>query len=394
MPITPPDPNTAVVMAGIPNTNKSLYHAIRFNVGDPAALIITQPPQAEPTSASGSHRLLILRDIEMDRARHTADATQVACPADFAPEGGLSGDRETATAQAVAQAVLRANCNRVIADRTLPLSFADELMRQNIIVEYDPDLGVTNRRAKTEEEIAYLRQAQHATERAIEMACTMVARGVPDRRGVLQHAGDDLTSEAIRLAIDVFLLTHGYTNPQAIVASGRQGSDCHNLGTGPIKTGQPVIIDIFPQNRLTKYNGDCTRTVVHGDIPDEIANMHKAVLEAKEAATAVVRPGATGEDVHLATTDVMRRAGYTMGFPDDKNPTTMPHGTGHGIGLDVHEPPLLDLKGPELIFGDALTIEPGLYNQTLGGVRVEDLVIVTEDGCENLNLLQQGLDWS
>ena len=398
MPIKHPDPSTAIVMAGIPATNRALYHAIRFNVADPAALIVTQ--SAEPASAGGQasivdpSRLLILRDIEMDRARQHAAADRVACPADYEPAGGLSGDRETATAQAVAEAVARAGCSRVIADRTLPLSFADELMRRNIAVEYDPDLGVTNRRAKTEEEVAYLRQAQHATERAMEMACTMVGKGVPDRRGVLQHAGDDLTAESIRLAIDVFLLTHGYTTPHSIVAPGPQGADCHRLGDGPIKTGQPVIIDIFPQNRQTKYNGDCTRTVVHGDIPDEIANMHKVVLEAKAAATQATRPGATGEDVHLATTQVMQQHGYAMGFQSDKHPTTMPHGTGHGIGLDVHEPPLLDLRGPELIVGDALTIEPGLYNKSIGGVRVEDLVIVTEDGCENLNHLQQALDWS
>lgn len=383
----PPDPTTAILMAGIPATNRSLYHAIRFNVGDPAALIVTRKD-------ADTNRLLILRDIEMDRARQKADATQVACPADFAPESGLSGDRETATAQAVAQAVVRAECNRVIADRTLPLSFTDELLRQNIIVEYDPDLGVSNRRAKTEEEVAYLRQAQHATERAMEMACTMVGKATADKDGKLHLQGDELTAEAVRLAIDVFLLTHGYTNPQSIIAAGPQGGDCHNLGSGPIKTGEPVIIDIFPQNRLTKYNGDCTRTVVHGEISDEIIRMHKAVVEAKAAAQDATNPGATGEDVHLATTRVMQQHGYAMGFPTDAHPTTMPHGTGHGIGLEVHEPPLLDLKGPELIVGDALTIEPGLYNQALGGVRVEDLVIVTEDGCENLNLLQQGLVWN
>ena len=398
MPLTPPDPTTAIIMAGIPATNRSLFHAMRFNVGDPAALIVTTGHPASAGSASAKnttapHRLLILRDIEMERARKQAATDQVACPKDFEPEAGLSGDRETATAQALAEAVIRAGCSRAISDRTLPLIYADELIRRGIAVEYDPELGVADRRAKTEEEIAYLRQAQHATERAMEMACTMVAKAAPDRRGVLQHAGDPVTAEAVRLAIDVFLLTHGYTNPRSIVAPGTQGSDCHNLGQGPIKTGQPVIIDIFPQNRLTKYNGDCTRTVVHGDIPDEIAKMHKVVLEAKAAAQAATTPGSTGEQVHLATTNIMQHHGYAMGFPTDENPTTMPHGTGHGIGLDVHEPPLLDLKGPQLIPGDALTIEPGLYNATLGGVRVEDLVIVTEKGCENLNHLQQSLDW-
>ncbi len=389
MPTTPPDPHTAIVMAGTPSTNKSLYHAVRFNVHDPAALVIT-------TGSVGNqpHRLLILRDIEMDRARKQASADQVACPKDLAPEEGLSGDRETATAQAVAQAIVCAGCTRVIADRTLPLIYVDELRKQDIAIEYDPGLGVADRRAKTEEEIAYLRQAQHATERAIEMACTMVAKATADKRGVLQHGGDDLTAEAIRLAIDIFLLTHGYTNPRSIVAAGSQGGDCHHLGEGPIHTGQPVIIDIFPQNQHTKYNGDCTRTVVHGDIPDDIKRMHAAVLEAKSAAEQATQPGATGEDVHRATMQIIEQHGYAMGFPTEEHPTTMPHGTGHGIGLDVHEPPLLDLKGPGLVVGDALTIEPGLYNQQLGGVRVEDMVIVTEDGCENLNLLQQTLDWS
>lgn len=387
MPITPPDSTTAIVMAGIPASNRSLFHAIRFNVGDPAALVVTQ-------QGATQHRLLILRDIEMDRAKKKAAADQIACPEDFTPDQGLSGDRETATAQAAAQAVIRANCNRVIADRTLPLSFVDAMRNQGIAVDYDPDLGVMNRRAKTEEEIAYLRQAQHATERAIEMACTMIAKATPDKDGKLHIQGDELTAEAVRLAIDVFLLTHGYTNPQSIVAAGPQGADCHNLGAGSIKTGQPVIIDIFPQNRLTKYNGDCTRTVVHGDVPDEVRRMHHAVLQAKNAAQNAVKPGVTGDLVHQATTQIIEQHGYAMGFPTDEHPTTMPHGTGHGIGLDVHEPPLLDQKGPTLIVGDAITIEPGLYSQELGGVRVEDLVIVTEDACENLNLLQQGLDWS
>lgn len=387
MPITPPDPTTAVVMAGIPSTNKSLYHGIRFNVGDPAALVVTR-------SAPGIHRLLILRDIEMDRARQHAIAHKVACPAEFAPADGLSGDRETATAQATAQAVIRAGCNRVIADRTLPLSFTDELIRAGIIVEYDPDLGVLNRRAKDDQEIEHLREAQAMTERAIERACQAIANATPGKDGILHHDGQPLDAERVRFGIDAFLLARGYVNPRSIVAAGTQGADCHNLGEGPIYTSQPVIIDVFPQNRETKYNGDCTRTVVHGDIPDEIKNMHTAVLKAKAAATAATKPGATGEAVHQATIAAMHSLGYAMGFPTDDNPTTMPHGTGHGIGLDVHEPPLLDLKGPQLILGDALTIEPALYNKHLGGVRVEDMVIVTEDGCENLNLLQESLDWS
>ncbi|MFN3169021.1 MAG: M24 family metallopeptidase [Phycisphaeraceae bacterium] len=397
MPLTPPDPSTAVVMAGVPNTNKSLFHAMRFNVGDPAALVVTLGTPASAGRDPKPHRLLILRDIEMDRARKSAMAHQVACPKDFEPDestgGGLSGDRETATAQALAEAIVRAGCTRVIADRTLPFIYFAEMIRRGLSVEHDPDLGVMDRRAKDEQEIEHLREAQAMTERAIQRACEMIAGATAGKGGVLHHDGQPLDAERVRFAIDAFLLARGFVNPRSIVAAGPQGGDCHNLGEGPIYTSQPVIIDVFPQDRETKYNGDCTRTVVHGEIPDEIKKMHQVVCEAKAAATAAVRPGATGEQVHEATADVIQRAGYAMGFPNEHNPTTMPHGTGHGIGLDVHETPLLDKKGPPLIVGDALTIEPGLYNHQLGGVRVEDMVIVTDDGCINLNALHEQLRW-
>jgi Xaa-Pro aminopeptidase len=164
-----------------------------------------------------------------------------------------------------------------------------------------------------------------------------------------------------------------------------------------LRTGEPVIIDIFPRNRETLFNGDCTRTVVHGDISQELAKMHAAVVAAKAAATGACRAGVTGEAVHDATLQAIKAHGYGVGLPDDDTPDSycgITHGTGHGIGLDVHEPPLLDKGGPGLLVGDAITIEPGLYSRSIGGVRVEDIVVVTEDGCENLNALPEGLDWS
>ena len=263
-------------------------------------------------------------------------------------------------------------------------------------VECDTDLGVTDRRAKDDQEIAWLREAQQDTECAMRMACQLVANASADRDGALSVDGIPLTAESVRAAIDRFLLDRGYANPPAIVAPGMQGADCHDLGSGPIVTGQPVIIDIFPRNQRTRYNGDCTRTVVHGAIPDEVQRMHEAVLAAKQAAEAATRAGVTGEDVHAATSDAMRRHGYAMGLPGPDAPASycaMTHGTGHGIGLEVHEPPLLDKKGPPLIIGDALTIEPGLYCRAIGGVRVEDMVIVNANGCENLNSLPTGLSW-
>ncbi len=192
-------------------------------------------------------------------------------------------------------------------------------------------------------------------------------------------------------------MDRGYANVPAIIAGGPSGADCHELGMGILRTEQPVIIDIFPQNRATRYNGDCTRTVVHGKISDELNKMHLAVVDAKKAAIAATAPEVTGEDVHAATCEAIRKHGFKIGLPSEQDPDSycaMPHGTGHGVGLEVHEPPLLDKKGPALVIGDVLTIEPGLYRRDLGGIRVEDMVAVTANGCDNFNQLQNGLDWS
>jgi Xaa-Pro aminopeptidase len=124
--------------------------------------------------------------------------------------------------------------------------------------------------------------------------------------------------------------------------------------------------------------------------------MHAAVGEAKEAACEAIRAGVTGAEVHAATTRELADRGFHIGFPPEGAPDSccaMHHGTGHGIGLEVHEPPLLDSTGIELVEGDAVTVEPGLYRKDLGGVRLEDIVIVTDDGVENLNRLPEGLDW-
>lgn len=384
-----PQANSAIVMAGIPALNAALYHRIRFVVGDPAACIDFQ-------TGDSTSSLLLLRDIEMQRARQHARVDAVACPAEFPPANGLSGDRETATAQALAEALRRAGVRQAISDRSLPLIYADHIRQAGIALTCDLDLGVSDRRAKDAQEVQWLREAQAITEGAMRMACELVAKAPVSADGVLMHDGAPLTSQRVRAAIDGWLLQRDYTNPTSIVAGGPTGADCHNHGDGELRTGEPVIIDIFPQCRKTRYNGDCTRTVVHGEISIELQKMHEAVLAAKAAATAATRSGVTGEDVHRATTAMIIQHGYQVGLPDGDSPDNycaLTHGTGHGIGLEVHEPPLLDLKGPELVVGDALTIEPGLYCVAIGGVRVEDMVIVTADGCENLNELPQGLTW-
>lgn len=379
-------------MGGIPSSNMALFHRTRFMVGDPTAY-------AEiPTPDGAWKRVFICRDIELVRARRHASADEVLCPADLTPESGLSGDRETATAQALAELLRREGIAEATTDRSLPFSFANELMQGGVRLSYDPDLGVRDRRSKRADEIECLRQAQALTEGAMRMACETIGRAISDADGFLLHDGTPLTSERVRRMIELYCLERGASNQHgSIVAGGTIGSDCHHRGEGPLRTGEPIIVDIFPMINTTHYHGDCTRTIVHGKVPPIVASMHTAVLEAKNAAERAIRPGVTGEDVHLAAIGVIERHGFASGLPAlDADPSfvSMVHGTGHGIGLDVHEPPLLDRKGPALLEGDVLTVEPGLYCQAVGGIRIEDMVVVTREGCTNLNTLPTDLQWA
>ncbi|MDA0347925.1 MAG: M24 family metallopeptidase [Verrucomicrobia bacterium] len=378
---------TAMIMAGPPEEHASLFRRIQFSVHDPVVLIELE---------EDAKRILILRDIEMERAKARARVNDVHCPADFTPVEGLSGDRQTATAQAAAECLRRNGVTVVRGDRMLPLVYVEMIRRAGIEIEYDPDLGVLDRRQKTDEEVAFLREAQGVTEEAVELVCRMIARADADADGVLINNGQRLSSEYLRLVVDRFLMEKGYHGRPAIIAGGPPAADCHNLGWGDIKTSTPVIVDIFPSNLSTRYCGDCTRTVVHGDVPDEVLLMHAAVAEAKRNAIAATKAGVTGQSVHQVTLGTLAAHGYSSGLPAEDDPDTycaMTCGTGHGIGLEVHEPPLLDFKGPELLVGDALTIEPGLYCKAIGAIRLEDMVVVREEGCENLNTLPEGLDW-
>lgn len=377
------------MMAGVPALNAGLYRTSGFLVGDPVVWIELG------NSKDDCH--LILRDIELERARKFSRAGHCWCPNDFIPTTGLSGDRETATAQSAAEFLVRKHAAKVTVDRSIPMIYSHALIERGIQVECDTEWGLIDRRKKSDEELEKIAFAQKQTEVVMERACRFIATATPNASGVLRADGSILTAERLQSLIDVWLLELGFSSPGSIVACGPIGADCHDHGHGPLMTGQPIIVDIFPRDKKTLYNGDCTRTVVHGDIPPKVAEMHTAVVRAKAAACKAIRAGVTGEAIHQATIASITTDGFNTGIPPadaDDNYISMTHGTGHGLGLEVHEPPLLAIGGPELVVGDVVTVEPGLYCKAIGGVRLEDLVVVTEYGHTNFNSLYEGLNWS
>ncbi|ESS05052.1 MAG: Xaa-pro aminopeptidase [uncultured archaeon A07HR67] len=336
--------------------------------------------------ADGAVHVLV-SGLEYGRARTEAAADTVERHADYDYEYGGREDRYDMYARFVREKGVES----VTVPPRGPVGTADALRDRGIDVSVDGDDTLrTVRAVKTDEEIDAIRTAQRANQAAMRRAESLLAEadvaaaGDDAETGQLLHDGDPLTSERVATAIEVTLLEHGCALDETIVAGGEQAADPHDRGSGPLRANEPIIVDIFPRSKATRYNGDMTRTFCVGD-PDPVAREWYDLTErALSAALDAVEPGATGADVHAAACEVYEEAGEPTFRTDPETETGFIHSTGHGIGLDVHELPRLASGGGELEPGHVVTVEPGLYDPAVGGVRIEDLVVVTEDGYENL----------
>jgi Xaa-Pro aminopeptidase len=215
----------------------------------------------------------------------------------------------------------------------------------------------------------------------------LLRRARPNGAG-LEVDGEPLTSERVKSAIRSAFLEHGASCDAFIVSHGPQSAIGHHLGEGQIRAGEPILIDIWPHDDLSTCSADMTRTFVVGDVPAEVRDWHRLSKQALDRALGDIRPGVTARSVFDAACDVFEGEGYPTQRtkPDGETLTDgFFHSLGHGVGLEVHEEPLLGIAGAdELVAGDVLAIEPGLYRRGLGGCRLEDLVLVTDTGAEKL----------
>jgi len=273
----------------------------------------------------------------------------------------------------------------VLVSTDFPIATADGLRGQDVGVVIDEDDVIREIRAvKTDEEVEHIRTAQRANETAMERAETLL-REATVTDGILRLDGEPLTSERVKREIEITLLKHDCALDDTIVASGADAADPHERGSGPIEAGVPIVVDIFPRHKPSKYHADMTRTFLKGEPSETVREWYDLTAEAKQAAFDVIEPGITGREVHDVVCEVYEDAGLPTLRSEPSSNTGFIHGTGHGIGLDVHENPSISLtEDTELEPGHVVTVEPGLYDPDVGGIRIEDLVVVTEDGFENL----------
>jgi Xaa-Pro aminopeptidase len=294
--------------------------------------------------------------------------------------------RHEALMQTLVRAVGELGVTEALVPYDFPIELADRLRAAGIELKPDREHFSRRRRVKTRTELEGIRKAQRGTEAGMAAARDML-RSAQSANGVLQLDGEPLTSERIKTRITEVFNEHDLVSDEMIVAHGGQAASGHDMGSGQIAPGEAVVIDLFPRDRETGCYADMTRTFVVGEIPDELAEYHRLVHEALQRSLGAVKAGEEGRKVFELVCDVFHAAGYPTQLskqPGEVLASGFFHGLGHGVGLEVHEAPSLARDPSTLVAGDVVTLEPGLYREGWGGVRLEDLVLVTEDGAENL----------
>jgi Xaa-Pro aminopeptidase len=268
-----------------------------------------------------------------------------------------------------------------------PLQLADRLRENGVRLRADRGFFAARRRVKSEAELAGIRRAQHAAEAGMAAARELLRASERNGDGLVLD-GEPLTAERVKLAMTRTFLEHGTTADDFVVSHGAQTAVAHEPGSGQLRPDEPIMIDIWPRDVESACYTDMTRTFVVGEPPAELVEWQRLCREAVELAVSGIRPGATGRAVNDTTSEFFERAGYATPRTKEAGKPLLDgffHALGHGVGLNVHEEPHLGITGAkELVAGDVVSVEPGLYRQGFGGCRLEDLVLVTEDGAENL----------
>lgn len=276
---------------------------------------------------------------------------------------------------------------RALVPHTFPAGHLERIRSGGVELVVDQAHFDERRRVKSGHELEGIRRAQVAAEAGMRAGSELLRRA-ERRNGALEADGEPLTVEAVKAAVGAAFERHGCTADEFIVAPGAQGAVGHEMGHGPIRPGEPVVFDLWPRDRESACFADMTRTFVAGEASEELREWHRLTRDAVARATELVRPGASTRSVFDAVCDVYEEAGHPTLRTKRQGEVLRDgffHGLGHGVGLEVHERPHMTVVDDgELVAGDVITIEPGLYRAGYGGVRLEDLVFVTEDGAEVL----------
>ena len=369
----------AIVMIAASEIDANLYYATRFLAPDPFIFVQV-----------GAEKILVMSDLEVDRARGQARVDTVLSYSAYESRARQKGSSTPALLDVLHLLLQERNARHLLVPGSFGIEHADGLRARGHTLTVKREPFFEDRLVKSEEEIEQITATQRATEEAVDAAISAIRAAKVGNDGLLYLDGRLMTSEALKKIINVKLMESDCVAQHTIVAPGLQGVDPHHPGTGPIRVNESIVMDVFPKSGRTRYFADMTRTVVKGKASSELRAMYRAVFNAQERGIELVKDGADGKAVHAEVNAVLEKDGFTTGMVGGRMQGFF-HGTGHGVGLDIHEPPRISKTGGVLKSGYVVTVEPGLYYQDAGAVRIEDLVVVTPTGCRNLTKFPKGI---
>ena len=364
-------PDVATLFIAASEQDSNLYYATKFMAPDPFIYLEIK-----------GERILVMSDLEMDRAKAQATVDRVLSYSEVEGKAKAKGIKAPTTVDIVHVVLKESKIRQLLVPANFPFIHATRLQELGYSLKPKRDPFYEQRVVKTAEEVRHIEEAQRATEAAVAAAHAMLRRS--EIKGEqLWLDGAPITSERVKQLINVALMERGCIAQHTIVAGGEQACDPHHEGSGPLPAHRSIIFDVFPRSATTRYFADMSRTVVRGTPSPELVKLYQAVKDAQEEAITKIKDGADGMKIHQGICARFEKAGYKTGMVNGRMQGYF-HGTGHGVGLDIHEAPRISRTGSLLQEGHVVTVEPGLYYPGLGAVRIEDMVLVTHDGCRNL----------
>ena len=352
--------------------DSNMYYATGFPAPDPFVFI-----------RNGNEKIMITSDLELDRAKSESNADKVLSLSQYERIIKKKGNSFACLIEIVATALREMDIKKLQVPANFSVEYADFLRKDGFKLEVKKEPFFDSREIKNDEEIGHIVKTLRNTENALEKAIDYIRKSKVKDGVLYSTRNSQITSESIRQMINVELMKRGCAAKHTIVSCGEQSCVPHNTGNGPLRANESIIFDVFPKDEQTGYYADISRTVVKGKASSSLKKMYRAVASAQELVFKSAGNGTRGDVIHR---NVMKHL-TSLGFKTGKSKGKMQgffHGTGHGVGLDVHEPPRISKAKCTLRTGHIVTVEPGLYYPGVGGVRLEDMILITDNGCTNL----------
>lgn len=335
---------------------------------------------------------IVLSDLEIDRARKSAPHCTALSLTEYQEKLKKAGTKRPALAHVIRALLKEHSARKVSVPPNFPHGVARQLRDLKVKVKVCKENCFPARELKTPEEVKKISAALIMAEVGLAEAMQALKRSKIAKNGRLIHNNVPLTAERLRAIIDTAIIQAGGLAIRTIVSCGEQACDPHEHGYGPLKANVPIILDVFPRSQKTGYYGDITRTVVKGRAAERVQKMYHVVAQAQEIAFKQLNDGVAGREIHKSVSHFFKTQGFKTGKHNGRMEGFF-HGTGHGVGLDIHESPRIGKNSQDTLrAGHVVTVEPGLYYPGIGGVRLEDMAFLTRKAPKNLTKFEKVLE--